>query len=387
MYDMSSLTYQTIHETSVMASMNDELETPEGSVYYTFNGNQEALATFQEKCQGYKQLSTATATATATTTNSTNMNTTSMVMISGRVTRLSLMNSCTEDYSIGLPACVPTSCGTDHENDVEIATALSDLLTDEDCVSVFSPTGESISSACLLDVVNTTSPAMAMSMSMAMAGCEMNNDTATATATRTAIDVSFENICGGNVTQVLEEIYCVPSSCESSEAVSELFQGHLVKITPYVDTMEMSNGTVTVTGTAGNETVPAAECEWVYKDLSFELRNGTNFDVDVDTNTTDTSTNGTVADEEEFDFDCVEYSKMTHGSKSSKNESSSSKSSKNESSSGSKSKSKKTKSSCKKSAKGGSLRRRTKAPAMPRQSIDSSDLKIRSWNPLGLNRN
>ena len=402
MYDMSSLTYQTIHDPSVMASMTHELVTPEGSVYYTFNGNQEALATFQEKCQGYNLSANATAISSTNSTNTNPYTTMDMTMSGGRVTRLSLMRSCTKDYNIGLPACVPTSCGTDDESDAEIATALSDLFAEEDCVSVYLPTrgstGESITSACLADVVNTTSPAMTM------AACEMNKNT-------TAIDVSFEHICGGNVKHVMDGIYCVPSSCESSEAVSELFKGQLVKITPYMDTMEMSNGTVNGTGTvgnetignetSGNETVPVAECEWVYKDPSFVLRNGTDVDTDadadadVDTNKTDTNTNLTVGDdtEDEEEDDCEEYPEMANSNKSSKSSSSkaSSKAKKGKSTAATSaplktSSSKKTKSSCKKTAKGGSLRR-TKAPKMPRPSIDSSELKIRSWNPLGLNRN
>ena len=396
MYDMSSLTYQTIHDPSVMASMIHKLTTAEGSVYYTFNENQEALTTFQETCQGYNLPTNATAISS---TNSTKANPyTTMVMGGGRVSRLSLMRSCTEDYNIGLPACVPTSCGTDDESDAEIATSLSDLFSKEDCVSVYLPTrtGESITSACLADVVNTTSPAMTM------AGCEMNTNT-------TAIDVSFEHICGGHVKHVMDGVYCVPSNCESSEAVSELFKGHLVKITPYMDTMEMSNGTVNrenvgnktgtgnetgnETGSFGNETVPVAECEWLYKDPSFVLRNGTDVDIDVDTNNTDTnntdtSTNITIGDVlvDEVEDDCEEYFDMTKSSKSSENSSSKANKAKKGKSTAATSApsktSKKTKSSCKKSAKGGSLRR---TPKVPRPSIGNSDLKIRSWNPLNLN--
>jgi hypothetical protein len=175
--------------------------------------------------------------------------------------------------------------------------------------------------------------------------CERNN--------RTVIDVSFEQIRGGKVAEIMEDVYCTPARCKSGKAIFELFQGQLVDLS-----LDMGNGSIDI-GTV-------SECKWVYKDSSYGLRNST------DSN----STVVTDEDEETDEDDCVETSEKSSNSKRSKSSKSKSsrsgKSSKGESEDSSNSSPKKVK-SCKKKKKG-SLRTR------PRITIN--DLKLLMFNPF-----
>lgn len=329
MYNMSSLTYQTIHHPDVMRNMTVDLETLDDKSYSTFNGNTEALANFTVTCEMYNQ-----------TVNGTNNS------AGGRVTRFSDIADCTESHNIAIPACVPVSCGM---NDTMIASALSYLFEIQSTCSgaLFLPADENITAACLSDVVNSVVSPLNMDTNMTKdESCEMSNGT--------VIDVAFEQICTevGLGTEVVNDVYCVPSSCESIEAVSDLFRDQLVDLSLRMD----------------NETL--LDCNWVYKDS-------------LDAPKNNTGTNSTGTDEVIDELDCVETGIMT--SKSSKNKNSKSKSNKNKSSKskgkGSKSEdsshapSKKTK-SCKK--KKGSLRTRT--------TINDEDLKIPKFNPFNLER-
>jgi len=130
MYNTSSQTSQTIHNPATMATMIDELDTPVGAPsYYTFNGNTEALAQFTTECEMYDQTA------------------------GGRVTRLSAIEECMNEYDVAIPACVPASCGMD---DTMIAIALSDIFENNNYPTVYLSSDESITSTCLLDVVNST---------------------------------------------------------------------------------------------------------------------------------------------------------------------------------------------------------------------------------------
>lgn len=253
MYDMSSLTYNTLYESQLVSSMISKLDIPFGAKFHVFNGNMIALDEFADKC-------TAAFTSSDATTG-------------GRLTFLSSTKKCTQDYNIGIPACIPTSCGPD---DALIAKYLTDnptpLFDGADCSDIFwanegimeyEDLSAEISTQCISNVLTVSGSAMAGASNITAIGDKTvggectsyydGKEYGTALIKGSYMEVNYEQVCDGEVSMTMEGLFCMPSICDSKRAVAAALNEitHAEESNPYFAYLLYTSNW-------------RASCKWIY---------------------------------------------------------------------------------------------------------------------------
>lgn len=268
MYDRSSLTYQTIHNTAVMSQMTTKLDVPFSANFHVFNGNMETLNEFTTACESY-QSSSAVSTGDSST-------------LGGRVTFLSSTNKCTHDFDMGIPACIPSSCG-DSSHDADVAALLTDRPTPvfmgKDCSNVFWATknnihdhdydhtsaSSSLSTSCMEDILTIAGSAMAGASNVTATDGEKakgqscvayydGKEHGTSVIQGEFRTIHYEMVCDGKVEKVMDGLFCVPSSCENREFVAGALNEitYAEEVNPYFAFLFFSWNW-------------RANCKWVYR--------------------------------------------------------------------------------------------------------------------------
>jgi len=265
MYNMNSLTYNTLHEPELVDSMISRLDIPFGANFHIFNGDVTALDGFAQKCAAAFTSTSATA--------------------GGRLTFLSSTKKCTHDYNIGIPACIPVSCGPD---DAIIAKYLTDnptpLFDGADCADVFwanegileyESLSAEISTQCMSNVLTISGSAMAGASNVTATGDQTvggecisyydGKEYGTAVIEGSYMEVNYEMVCDGEVSMAMEGLFCKPSICDSNRAVAAALNEitHAEGINPYFAYLLFS----------GNW---RASCKWIYnvpEEILFETEN------------------------------------------------------------------------------------------------------------------
>ncbi|GFH49402.1 predicted protein [Chaetoceros tenuissimus] len=204
-YSFRTKTYQELHKNLTMYS---EYENEEGVVFYTLDPEAtEDLKEFTSRCERFTKLTSSDAESTSTT-------------VDGTVVKISSDGQCEGSHNVGIPACIPKSCGTD---DKEVFEAVSSLLSTPVCSETISPIGADVSSSCIEDVfheINNQSDDMGNTTKAEI--CAEKNET--------ILEYSFSCDNEANNTEVVTEAICVPSTCSKFNSVAELINAHIVKM-------------------------------------------------------------------------------------------------------------------------------------------------------------
>lgn len=271
-YSFRTDTYQELHKNLTMYS---KYENEEGVVFYTLDPEATAdLNEFTSRCERFTKLTSFDAESNSTT-------------IEGTVVKISSDGQCEGSHNVGIPACIPKSCGA---GDKEVFEAVSSYLSTPACSETISPIGADVSSSCIEDVfheINNQSDEIG-NMTKAEICAEKNE---------TILEYSFNCDNEANKTEVVTEALCVPSTCSKYNSVAELINAHIVNV-------NAPNSTET--------------CKWSLVPIDI-----------ID----DTIAMGDDMDDE---LDCIEQSKSSKGGKSGKSPKSSKKSKSHKSCKGSK---------------------------------------------------
>jgi len=253
MYDMSSLTYNTIQEPQKIASMITKLDIPFSANYHVYNGNTVALEAFVDTCSAFVS--------------------TSGIPVGGRVTFLSSTNKCTHNYNIGIPACIPATCDSD---DGEITKYLTDnptpVFAGNDCADVFWANEEimeyealpnEISTQCMSEVLTISGSAMAGASNITAVGekavegsCKSYYDGkeyGTSIIEGTYMVINYEMVCDEEIKKVMDGLFCMPSSCDSKRTIAIALNviTYAEEVNPYFVYLYFSSDW-------------KASCKWVY---------------------------------------------------------------------------------------------------------------------------
>jgi hypothetical protein len=263
MYNINSMTYNAIHDPSVMSQMTTKLNVPFSANFHVFSGDMEVLNTFTNTCESYSPPSQSAIRSSSGA--------------GGRVTFLSSTNKCTHDFNMGIPACIPSSCG---HSDAEVAMALTDnptpLFEGNDCSDVFWATSEktstqnvesiqNFSNSCMEDLITVAGSALAGASNVtAVTGVKTSGETCVAyydgkehgvsIINGEFITINYEMVCDGKVDRVLDGFFCMPSSCENRQMVAAALNEitHAEAVNPYFAFLYFSWNW-------------RANCKWVYR--------------------------------------------------------------------------------------------------------------------------
>jgi hypothetical protein len=266
MYNVNSKTYNTLHDPNLMSQMTTKLDAPFRANFHVFNGDMGAFQEFTNTCESYV-LPSSQSTLQSSSAGG------------GRVTFLSSTNKCTHDFNMGIPACIPSSCGG--HSDAQVASALTDnptpLFEGNDCSNVFWATEhirnqnvlplEDFSNSCMGDLITVAGSALAGASNVtAISGVKASGEPCVAyyngqeysdgasIVNGEFIPISYEMVCDGKVNNAMNGFFCMPSSCESRQMVAAALNEitHAEDVNPYFAFLFFSWNW-------------RANCKWVYR--------------------------------------------------------------------------------------------------------------------------
>ncbi len=205
-YSFRTDTYQELHKNLTMYS---KYENEEGVVFYTLDPEATGdLEKFTTRCERFTKLTSSDAESNSTT-------------IDGTVVKISSDGQCEGSHNVGIPACIPKSCGA---GDKEVFEAVSSYLSTPVCSETISPIGADVSSSCIEDVFHEINNQSDDMENMTKADiCAGKNET--------ILEYSFSCDDGANYTEVVTEAVCVPSTCSKGhDSVAELINANIIKL-------------------------------------------------------------------------------------------------------------------------------------------------------------